>query len=82
MNIFHFLYLRVITGFVNIGWMMFTLDKTVAEARKKVRKKTKTSVTIPKFAPKIDLERTRKLILQIQRKNVKPTLFYTGQGSG
>lgn len=64
LNIFHFLYLRVIIGFVSIGWMMLTLDETVIE-KKKLRKKTKTSKTIPKFTSKIDLGRTRKFICQI-----------------
>lgn len=37
--------------------MMLTLGETVAETRKKIRKKTKASIIIPKLASKTDLER-------------------------
>lgn len=60
LNTFNFLYLRLINGFVSIGQMMFT----IAEARRKEINQ-KTSVTIPTLAPKIYLERTRKLICQL-----------------
>lgn len=56
LNTFHLLNLRVITGFVNVCWMIFTSDETIKE-EKQLRKKTKPSITIPKLTSKTDLER-------------------------
>lgn len=57
---------------------MFKLAEIPKETRKEIRKKSKTSITIPKFACRIDPGRTRELICQTQGNNVKPVLFYAG----
>lgn len=57
---------------------MLKLAEIPKETRKEIRKKSKISITIPKFACRIDPGRTRELICQTQGNNVKPVLFYTG----
>lgn len=61
--------------------MRFKLAEILIEARgkkKKERKKSITSITIPKFyACRGDPGRTKELICWTQGNNIKPVLFYT-----